>query len=598
MKGKKQINIVGNCLYIIKYAYKLAPVYYSLYILSSFILNALTSSATVLIFKVMIENVQKELPYHEAISPLFIYGAIMTLNIIVMNTFRHYNKAKTTRISGVIQRDIMKKAKKIDNICYDKPEFYNDLIRAAERGEEYIFKSIQIVFDMIASISRVIGIISVILMMDFILAMLPITACILSFVIYKLVTVKEYKMQMALDPIRRKRNYSSKAFYQVEYAKELRLSEISDPLFRQFNDSIKEEIEMINKCGFEIVILKIIHTIFGGVLVVNYLPTLYLVYNTKVTNKLRISEMSTLYNANSDIYNNLNDAVWNITGLQSIGLYGESFRKFMEYEERIEGQKGQSLNTEEPHVLEIKNLSFRYDEKNNYVLKNINMTINPKEKIAIVGHNGAGKTTLVKLLLHLYNPTEGEILYDGKNINNYDIQEYRKAFSSVFQDFQIYPLNIAENIMMQDTSGEDNENIDKLLDMVQLKEKINSLKNKKQTNLTKEFDDEGTILSGGEAQKLAIARAFARKAPIAILDEASSALDPIAEYNLNNSMVELSKSSSCIFISHRLSTTCMADKIYMFGDGRVIEQGSHDELMKLNGEYAKMFNKQAFYYVS
>lgn len=226
-------------------------------------------------------------------------------------------------------------------------------------------------------------------------------------------------------------------------------------------------------------------------------------------------------------------------------------------------------------------------------MKNINFSIHPGEKIAIVGYNGAGKTTLTKLLMRLYDVTDGEILLDSINIKEYSIKDYRDYFGAVFQDYKLFAGTVLENVMMDIVKKSDVPIVLDSLNQSGFSEKLNSFPQKEETMLTREFDKKGTGLSGGEAQKVAIARVFAKNCKIVVLDEPSSALDPISEYNLYHSMLNAAKEKSVVFVSHRLSTTRIADKIYMFEKGEIIERGSHDELMELNGKYAQMFNLQA-----
>lgn len=241
----------------------------------------------------------------------------------------------------------------------------------------------------------------------------------------------------------------------------------------------------------------------------------------------------------------------------------------------------------------FRNVTFTYNGESKPSLKNINLTISPFEKIAIVGYNGAGKSTLIKLLLRLYDISEGEILLGDTNIKEFDTNSYRKDFGVVFQDFQIFAATLGENVAMDCTQEEDKKKILKSLYKSNFGESIEKLTLSLDTPLTKEFQQTGVNLSGGEGQKVAIARVFFKSCKYAIMDEPSSALDPISEYKLNQNMIEISKDKTVIFISHRLSTTVMADRIYMLENGEIIEEGSHQELMNLNGKYAEMFNKQA-----
>ena len=292
-------------------------------------------------------------------------------------------------------------------------------------------------------------------------------------------------------------------------------------------------------------------------------------------------------------------------------LYIEKYLEFMHFDPEIKKGEGEVFEFES---LEFRNVSFSYefsshpkysfhDEDNKSLasesddrdaLKNINLTIRKGDKIAIVGYNGAGKTTLIKLMMRLYDPTEGEILYNGVNIKELDTDEYRKRIGTVFQDFKIFATSIAENVMngAYDEAA-DRETVIKALENADFIDKLETLPEGINTHLTREFNDKGTNLSGGESQKVAIARVFAKDYPLVIMDEPSSALDPIAEYNLNQSILHNTLDKTVIFISHRLSTTRIADKIYMFDAGRLIEEGSHDELLEKDGKYAEMFRLQS-----
>ena len=236
-------------------------------------------------------------------------------------------------------------------------------------------------------------------------------------------------------------------------------------------------------------------------------------------------------------------------------------------------------------------------------LQSVDMEIRRGEKIAIVGYNGAGKTTLTKLLMRLYDPTEGSITYNGHDLREYELEDLRGRVAAVFQDYRIFAATVAENVvggeLAEGTEGQrQRERVLNALTKSTFAGKLATLEKGIDTQLTREFEDDGVILSGGEAQKIAIARAFYQDADLIILDEPSSALDPNAEYELNRALYEYAEDKTVIFISHRLSTTRHADRIYMFDSGCLIEVGSHDELMAQNGKYAYMFNLQAENYRS
>jgi ABC-type multidrug transport system fused ATPase/permease subunit len=245
-------------------------------------------------------------------------------------------------------------------------------------------------------------------------------------------------------------------------------------------------------------------------------------------------------------------------------------------------------------VIEFRSVSFKYPRTKKYVLKNINLTIKTGEHIAIVGENGAGKTTFIKLLCRLYKPTEGEILIDGVNINNYKFDEYIKLLSVVFQDFKMLAFTFKENI----TFGEqcDDEKIMELCRVGGVERRIETAPKKLNTSMYKMFEENGIEPSGGEAQKLAIVRALYKNSPIIILDEPTAALDALAEDRMYRQFDEMIKGRTAIYISHRLASTRFCDNIAIFESGLIVGMGTHDELMEENETYKQMFEMQAQYY--
>lgn len=232
------------------------------------------------------------------------------------------------------------------------------------------------------------------------------------------------------------------------------------------------------------------------------------------------------------------------------------------------------------------------------VLKDVTFAVKPGQKIALVGYNGSGKTTLVKLLLRLYDPSAGRICYHGKDIRTYQVMAYRRSIGSVFQDFKIYAATLKENVLMDVEKGsrEESYQVERALYEAHFTLEDDRLSYQIETPLTTEFEKDGVNLSGGEAQKVAIARTLYRQQDIIIMDEPSSALDPLAEYRLNRELNEIAKDKTVVFISHRLSTVRDADCIYMMENGRIVESGTHEELLAENGKYAAMWRIQAGLY--
>jgi len=268
----------------------------------------------------------------------------------------------------------------------------------------------------------------------------------------------------------------------------------------------------------------------------------------------------------------------------------------MEYKEKIpENQDG--IIPERIHSIEFKNVYFEYNE-NEPVINNLSFKIEGNKVCALVGHNGAGKSTIIKLLFRLYDPTNGDILVNGINIKKYNLKAYRKEFSAAFQDYKVMAMSVKDNVLMGEKFDAPEETSEQALKCAGVWDKVKSLSKGIDTVMTKEFDSDSAVLSGGEQQKIVVARAFAQNASVKVFDEPSSALDPIAEYNLYKGIMDESKGHITLFISHRLSSVKDADEVFMLENGTVIEQGTHRQLMDMNGKYCEMFTKQAQNYLA
>jgi ATP-binding cassette subfamily B protein len=273
-------------------------------------------------------------------------------------------------------------------------------------------------------------------------------------------------------------------------------------------------------------------------------------------------------------------------------------REFLDFPEPFLSETGKpiSIDKDKTHSLELRNVSFRYPGASEDTLKNINLKIHAGEKLAIVGVNGAGKTTIVKLLCGLYDPTDGEVLLDGCDIREFNRKQYYELFTAVFQEFSILPISIAENVAQAYSDDLDKTRLIKCLELADISEKVNSLSDNVNSLLNKQVNDEAVELSGGETQRLMLARALYKDAPILILDEPTAALDPIAESRLYNRYSELSAGKTSIYISHRLASTRFCDRVLLIDDGIIAETGTHNELLKTKGKYAELFEIQSKYY--
>ncbi len=259
-----------------------------------------------------------------------------------------------------------------------------------------------------------------------------------------------------------------------------------------------------------------------------------------------------------------------------------------------EKTKGDSFTEMTKGVIEFRNVSFRYPGTKELVLDHVSLKIEPSEKIAVVGKNGSGKTTLVKLLCRLYEPEEGEILWNGKNIREYDLREWQKIFAIVFQDYSLLSLTLGQNVAASEQY--ETERAKEVLQLAGFGERLNKLKKGLETVVYPEYEQDGVSFSGGEEQKIAIARAIYKGGQICILDEPTAALDPVSESRVYESFDEIVKGKTAVYISHRLSSCKFSDRIFVLDNGKIAESGTHEALLSQNGLYAQLWQAQAQYY--
>lgn len=259
-----------------------------------------------------------------------------------------------------------------------------------------------------------------------------------------------------------------------------------------------------------------------------------------------------------------------------------------------EKTKGDSFTEMTKGVIEFRNVSFRYPGTKELVLDHVSLKIEPSEKIAVVGKNGSGKTTLVKLLCRLYEPEEGEILWNGKNIREYDLREWQKIFAIVFQDYSLLSLTLGQNVAASEQY--EAERAKEVLQLAGFGERLNKLKKGLETVVYPEYEQDGVSFSGGEEQKIAIARAIYKGGQICILDEPTAALDPVSESRVYESFDEIVKGKTAVYISHRLSSCKFSDRIFVLDNGKIAESGTHEALLSKNGLYAQLWQAQAQYY--
>jgi ATP-binding cassette subfamily B protein len=338
-------------------------------------------------------------------------------------------------------------------------------------------------------------------------------------------------------------------------------------------------------------IIDLILTFFRNAVAYAYLISLVL------KNGLSVSEFLLYFSAVGGFTAWVSGILGGFGTLHKQSLDLSTVRECLEYPEPFQFEDGEHIKAgkDRPHEIRLEHVSFRYPGADKDTLTNINLTLHPGEKLAVVGPNGAGKTTLIKLISGFLDPTEGRVLLDGKDIRTFDRREYYTLFSAVFQNFSLLAGTVATNVA-QDDRDIDMERVKTCIDKAGLRKKIESLKHGYDTYLNREVYEDAVLLSGGETQRLMLARALYKDAPFLILDEPTAALDPIAESEMYQKYNEMTLGKSSVYISHRLASTRFCDRILMLADGGIAEEGTHEELLKMGGKYAALFEVQSRYY--
>lgn len=532
---------------------------------------------------------------------LWCMGILMAAIAVSTVTFAVYKQYAMPKAAPVfykaLRMEIYEKAKELDLACYDNKDFYEKFLFAVQEADKCTDRYIE----MLGTISSTIVQMLCSSLFCFYINPAAFIIVIVTIPIELMLITRENKETVAARMERvayeQKREYENRVFYLADYAKELRLHPAMKEKCRMDYKESNDKIRSINKkYGKKLFAYEVLREAFLFRMIKNGVAWTVLLYQMLVLHTLSGAHLVTSRSCIWRLSGGMKDLVEGFRIAAENSAYIYQIRELLQMEPSIASLENAAV----PRIsgeISIRNVSFSY-LPGRPVLKGITLNVKPGQKIALVGYNGSGKSTLVKLLLRLYDVDAGEIRYHGKDIRDYEITDYRHSIGSVFQDYKIYAASLKENVLMDVETGsrEETYQVEKALYDAHFTLENNRLTYQIETPLTTEFEKDGVNLSGGEAQKVAIARTLYRRQNIIIMDEPSSALDPLAEYRLNQELNEIAKDKTVIFISHRLSTTRDADCIYMMEAGEIIESGTHKELLLKNGKYAAMWNVQAGLY--
>lgn len=597
-------KVIQNNLYMLKIFFRAVPLYSMgfafLTVARSILFNTV---GNVLFIQYIVKTVesavahpgdmQKTLTRLIAVTCVY-YGLVLLFNTVMEGIF-HNGAAKNAeiKIHRVFAKMVFEKSVSIDLGCYDDQKYYNDLVAANNESNNRAWSTYRNFVNLIENLTVLLSLFYIISSLDFVVFVLAVVINVLSFWYQIRLNKINGEIYNKTMPLLKEIGYVNRMFFLKQNAKDIKMTNIGEVLLDKMTSSSKKLSEIHALYGAQKTFVctgdHLMKKILG-----DFAALFYLAYMVLVKCAYTFDVMTALWNAYGTIKGNMNNFVNSIKELHNNSIYIEKFIHFMERENGIVSDKGLKINADTPITVEFADVSFSYDGEHK-ILDGLNLKIRANEKVAIVGSNGAGKSTLVKLLLRLYDPDRGRILVNGTDIRDYDAEFYRKNLCSILvQNYQMFAATLYENVKMDRVDKKaEGAGLDQALGMVGLRHVVERLPAQGDSEYSREFNGDGVVFSGGQKQKLALARVLFSDKRMAILDEPSSALDPKAESAFNELVFHMLPERTIVIISHRLSTTRMADRIILIQNGKVAEDGSHKELMKNNGIYAKMFEMQS-----
>lgn len=580
-------------LYVYKLAHRLCKSYLPLVISSSFV-TAVQPLINMMMLKLVIDELTgaQRIPYF-----IGLVGIAMSANFILnvlQNILKTWVAIKDNDLMNGFDLMIGEKVMSLDFEMVEDPEILDLKERALfPVHNQGVFQSvIEQAMTLVSQVITMIGLIAILTTLNPLLIIFLFVMAVITTLINKKTQKVMYDFYQLLIPVNRKFGYYAKVTTDFSYGKDIRLYEMDKLLIDRIAEYNETSLSVFTK----------LYVVLGRYLGYNELVLqlqmvlvyVYMAYKV-VTKSIGFGDFTMYASAATQFGQCLSIVGSTYMEMSQMCRYLESYLEFDALKStRSNGKR--TLDSSLTPTIEFRGVSFKYPKSDAYALKDVNITIKAGEKLSIVGLNGAGKTTFIKLLTRLYEPTEGGIYLNGINILEYDLKSYLELMSVVFQDFKLLAFSVKENIVFDEEV--DDDSVISILKEAGFEQDLNKLPKGIHTPIYKTFEEDGIEFSGGQSQKIAIARAIYKDSPLVILDEPTSALDPIAEYEIYRRFNELVGEKTTIYISHRLSSCLFCDQIAVFKDGRMVEYGTHQDLIHQNdGLYQEMYQAQAQYYV-
>ena len=578
---KEKSRMINNTIYCIKYIWKIDRKYILLMIVIS-ILTSLFNIINLSILRYITEAItMQEMKYFLMIICLMLLLSVV-IAIINGSASYLYEPLLQNRIIEKIQSDIYAKAKTFNLEEYDNEEFYDLYYFVAENGKTGILNAITLTTGILTSLMSVMGISSIILQYDFWVISCAFIGVGISCLCSMRMKNLQYKFKIESVPYNREINYIHRIFYLNEYIKEIITFSKSRIFEKKYQAAWSGMNEITNKWG------KQIRMQYIGVMLIDSITEIfiliYLGYNT-ILGKMPIGEFIVLYTGIQQMIQQMKAAVASVPEIYSNAL---DLEKYFEFMNRRTGEGKEKVNMIEE--IRFENVDFSYRDSDKNILHNINFSIGKNNKrIALVGKNGSGKSTIIKLLLGFYEGYDGNIYINSNELRDLSKKEYRNRLSILYQDFRLFSMTVNQNVSMEYENEE--EKVDELLKIASVYEKIKNLPLKNQTVLSKEFDKAGIYLSGGEQQKIGLARTLFRTADLVVLDEPFSSMDQLSANKILKEMETTYPDKMMILITHDLHDLSGMDKILVLDEGKIVEEGTEKELILKKGKFFQMWSR-------
>ena len=579
-------KIIKNNWFIAKLAFQVCPNHI---VLSSIIaiLNSCTSILNILVLMKIVDAISSSMHIYNCIKYILVIGSIDIVMIMLQTAFETYFIPRNEQIiQSELRQRIMQKAISLEMFHFDRQNFFDMYSMSISQAETRAVAVLNTLCSLMSQLISAATFAVLLINLDAVLILFAISGATISMIIQKSNMKAQHDYVEETIPCRRQMTYLQRITYLKEDIQEIKQHSCFGNLIKRiYRKSLAQMLRLIKKYAKVFFRNRVISGSVSSL--VSLLSLLYLTIQI-FTGMITVGAFIALENSTTQLYAKLRALFENVFQLYEHSLYIENYLEFMSVPIKQWGAK--DLPKSPSINISIQGLNFSYSGSGSGILHNISLEIKQGEKIVLVGKNGSGKTTLMKCILGLYSPTQGKILVNGTYIEEYSHESYLNLFGTVLQDFRFFALSIAENILMRPifNKSEDESLVWNALSFVKLDEKIRELPQTIYTPLSREFDSDGAVFSGGELQRLAIARAYAKDAPVLILDEPVSALDPLAEKEIIDMMFAMSVEKTVIIISHRLENVRRADRILVMDRGKIVEEGTHDSLLAKAGLYAKL----------